>query len=68
MILIIPAYKPAGGFSCIEIKDPSGPGTNAKAVDLVGHNFRGTTNTMRFRQEQMVKWSRFASPTEKMVY
>jgi len=35
MILIIHAYIPAGGFSCIDIKYPSGPGNNAKDVDLV---------------------------------
>ena len=42
-ISIIHAYKPAGGFSCIDIQYPSATGTVAQGVDLVGHNFRGTT-------------------------
>ena len=42
VIFIIHAYKPAGGFSCIDILYPSEPGTVAKDVDLAGLHFIGT--------------------------
>jgi hypothetical protein len=40
----------AGGFSCIDIKYPNGPGIVGTDVDLVGHNFRGTTKDKELPQ------------------
>ncbi len=51
VIFYIHAYKPAGGFSCIDIQYPSASGTVAQDVDLVGHNFRGTTDELRIIRE-----------------
>ncbi len=43
VIFFIQAYKPAGGFSGLDIQYPGVAGTVAQDVDPAGHNFRGTT-------------------------